>query len=132
MKAGVAKFVSCYNTIKDLDESGKTVEDITKGALELYKKKVEFKPCFSKHCWLLLWTYRSYPGDVAAFKSMGAKGRVHRLLQIVCPWIEVKGRECAPQQGMSVIPQEARSLGFKSSKQDYCEVKENELALKAI
>ena len=50
------KFASCCNTIKDLDESGKTEEDIIKGAGDLCKQKVEFKPFFFKHCWLLLWT----------------------------------------------------------------------------
>ena len=56
MKAGVAKFASCYNTIRDLDESGKTEEHIIKGAPGSLQAEGGTQALFFKHCWLLLCT----------------------------------------------------------------------------
>ena len=39
IKVAVAKFIGCHCQIKDLDESGKTEDDIVCDAMNLYKQK---------------------------------------------------------------------------------------------
>ena len=53
IKCDVAKFTGCYVSVKDLQESGKTEDDIVLDAMNLYKQKVG-KAFVLKHCWLLL------------------------------------------------------------------------------
>ena len=66
----MAKFTGCYWTIKDLDESGKSEDDIVQDAMNLYKQKCG-KAFVLKHCWLLL---KSYPRFAAIFMGKRKAG----------------------------------------------------------
>ena len=55
----MAKFTGCYWSIKDLDESGKTKNDIVLHAMNLYKQKCG-KAFVLKHCKLLLKYYSRF------------------------------------------------------------------------
>ena len=56
IKQFVAKFSGCYLSVKDLNESGKSEDDIVLDAINLYKQKCG-KAFILKHCWLLLKSY---------------------------------------------------------------------------
>lgn len=56
IKALLGKLCTCYETIKDLDESGTAKDDNILDALDLYKQKANKNGVF-KHCWLRLCTY---------------------------------------------------------------------------
>jgi hypothetical protein len=130
IKTFVAKFIGCYWSIKDLDESGKTDGDVVLDAMNLYKQKCG-KPFVLKHCWLLL---KSYPRFAANFMGKRKAGGfdlpapnplpVDRR-DLVSPNGEALPSESAP------APAPIRPQGSKSSKADHLNLRVKDQALRA-
>lgn len=73
IKVDVDKIIGCYWTITELDEYGKTKDDILQNALNLDNQRCE-KLFVFKHCWVLL---KSYPCFATTFygKENGGKAK---------------------------------------------------------
>ena len=123
IKQFVAKFSSCYLSVKDLNGSGKNEDDIVLDAMNLYKKKCG-KAFVLKHCWLLL---KSYPRFAAIFMGKRKAGgfdppsRDALLVDrrdLLFPNGEAPSAESPPAQ--------IRPQGAKSSKVDHLHIKGKE------
>ena len=124
----MAKFTGCYWTIKDLDESGKSEDDIVQDAMNLYKQKCG-KAFVLKHCWLLL---KSYPRFAAIFMGKRKAGEYDLPTPNQLP---VDRRDVVSPNG-DVLPTESapaqiRPQGAKSSKAEHLNNKGKEQALRA-
>ena len=128
IKQYVAKFSGCYQSVKDLNESGKCKDDVVLDAMSLYKQKCG-KAFVLKHCWLLL---KTYPRFAAIFmgkrKSQGfdlpSKEGLH-----------VDRRDLLSLNGQAPStespPAQTRPHGAKSSKNEHAHGKGKEQALRA-
>jgi hypothetical protein len=132
IKCVVAKFTGCYVSVKDLQESGKTEDDIVLDAMNLYKQKCG-KPFVLKHCWLLL---KSYPRFAAIFmgkrKAAGLDLPAPNLLpvdrrDVLSPNPNAEG----PPTESAPAPAHIPPQGAKSSKADHANSKVKEQALRA-
>jgi hypothetical protein len=126
----VAKFTGCYVSVKDLDESGKTKDDIVLNAMNLYKQKVG-KAFVLKHCWLLL---KIYPRFATIFmgkwKAAGFDLPAPNLLPVD------RRDALSPNPNGEALPTESapaqiRPQGAKSSKAEHLKSKVKEQALRA-
>ena len=132
IKAAVAKFSGCYVSVTDLQESGKSEDDIVLDALNLYKQKVG-KPFLLKHCWLLL---KSYPRFAAIFmakrKAAGLDLPAPNLLPVDRRDALSPPTPNAESRPTESVPAPAhRPQGSKSSKSDHLNSKVKEHALRA-
>ena len=128
IKASVAKFTGCYLSVKDLDESGKTEDDIVLDAMNLYKQKCG-KAFVLKHCWLLL---KSYPRFATIFMGKRKAGGFELPSPNALP---VDRRDLLSPNGEAIStespPTQIRPQGAKSSKADHLHSKGKEQALRA-
>ena len=128
IKTVVAKFTGCYWSIKDLDESGKTEDDIVLDAMNLYKQKCG-KAFVLKHCWLLL---KSYPRFAAIFMGKRKAGGFDLPAPNLLP---VDRRDVLSSNGEALptepAPAHIRPQGAKSSKAEHLNSKVKEQALRA-
>jgi hypothetical protein len=132
IKCVVAKFTGCYVSVKDLQESGKTEDDIVLDAMNLYKQKVG-KAFVLKHCWLLL---KSYPRFAAIFmgkqKAAGLDLPTPNLLPVDRRDVSSPNpnAEALPIES-ALAPAHIRPQGAKSSKAEHANSKVKEQALRA-
>ena len=128
IKTVVAKFTCCYWSIKDLDESGKTEDDVVLDAMNLYKQKCG-KTFVFKHCWLLL---KGYPRFVAIFMGKRKAGGFDHPSPNVFP---VDRRDLVSPNGEALPTKSAlahiRPQGAKSTKFEHLHSKSKEQALRA-
>jgi hypothetical protein len=121
IKTSVAKFVGCYNcSIKELDESGKTEDDVVIDAMNLYKIKCG-KPFVLKHCWLLL---QSYPRVAAIFMGKRKGGGFDLPASNPLPvdrrdLVSPNGEALPSQSSPPPAPAQIRPQGSKSTKADH-------------
>ena len=130
IKTVVAKFTGCYVSVKDLDESGKTEDDIVLDATNLYKQKCG-KAFVLKHCWLLL---KSYPRFATIFMGKRKAARFDLPAPNLLP-ID-RHDVLSPNPNGEALPTKSalariRPQGAKSSKTEHLNSKVKEHALRA-
>jgi hypothetical protein len=131
IKTSVAKFVGCYCSIQDLDQSGKTEDDVVLDAMNLYKLKCG-KPFVLKHCWLLL---KSYPRFAAIFMAKRMGGGIDLPAPNPLPvdrrdQLSPNGEALPSQSSPPPAPAQIRPQGSKSAKADHLNVRVKEQALR--
>ena len=124
----MAKFSGCYWTIKDLDESGKTKDDIVLDAMNLYNQKCG-KTFIFKHFWLLL---KNYPHFAAIIMDKWKTARY----DVPAPnQLLVDRNDVVPPNGDVLptvsSPAQIRPQGAKSSKTDHLNMQVKKQALHA-
>ena len=123
----MAKFTGCYWSIKDLDESGKTKNDIVLHAMNLYKQKCG-KAFVLKHCRLLL---KNYPRFAAIFIGKRKVGGFDlpppNLLSVDRRDLFSPNGEALPTES---TPTQIRPQGAKSSKAEHLNIKVKEQVLR--
>ena len=131
IKQSVAKFSGCYQSVTDLNESGKSEDDFIVDAMTLYKQKCG-KPFVLKHCWLLLKTYPRFAAIfMAKRKGLGShpQGLPVDRRDLLSPNGQPPSTESVP--GHTTPPAHTRPQGAKSSKIDHAHGKGKEQALRA-
>ena len=126
----MAKFTGCYESMKDLDESGKTEDDVVLDAMNLYKQKCG-KAFVFKHCWFLL---KGYPRFASIFMGKRKAGGFDLPAQNAlpvdrCNLVSPNG-EALPTAS-APTPAHIRPQGAKSSKDEHLHNKVKEHALRA-
>jgi hypothetical protein len=128
IKQSVAKFSGCYQSVRDLNESGKSEDDFVLDTMSLYKQKCG-KTFALKHCWLLL---KSYPRFAAIFMGKRKDGGFDPPSREGLP---VDRRDLLSPNGQAPStespPAQTRPHGAKSSKNEHAHNKGNEQALRA-
>ena len=126
IKQYVAKFSGYYLSMKDLNESGKSEDDIVLDAMGLYKQKCG-KTFVLKHCWLLL---KSYPRFSTIFMGKRKGGGFDPPSRYALP---VDRRDLFSPNGEAPSaespPAQIRPQGVKLSKVDHLYIKGKEQTL---
>ena len=124
----MAKFSGCYLSVKDMNESGKSEDDIVLDAMNLYKQKCG-KTFVLKHCWLLL---KNYPRFAAIFMGKRKAGGFDPSTPNT---LHIDRRDLLSPNGEAPStdspPAHIRPQAAKSSKNEHAHSKGKEQALRA-
>ena len=128
IKQAVAKFTGCYESMKGLDESGKSEDDVILDAMNLYKQKCG-KAFVFKHCWFLLKSYHRFAAIFIGKRKAGGFDLPNRNA------LPVDRRDLVSPNGEALptasAPAYIRPQGVKASKVEHVHNKVKKQALRA-